>query len=178
VVARPLIIAALALSACTAPELATRGDMARPHKVEALLDTRTAEWFRGVTEPRFTLPRWGGSRIAMLEIVELANKRGQTLVIDGKGQSAMVFAALMIHRVEVRKPDAKWFGLHESTVSAGWQGNASSGYTFTVSPKHSEQIYNQAGIPHCLTWYRARPEARKNKPAHVSWNFLQAGCRE
>lgn len=168
---------ALLLAIPAGAAMPPREKLSSPGNVEALIDSGTLEWFRGVTTSRFTLPRWGGSRTAMLEIVALANKRGQTLVINGKGQSSMTFAALLIDRVEVRRPNAKWFGLHESTVSKGWKGNASSGYTFTVSPKHSEQIYSHAGILGCLTWYRAQPHASTNRPAYVSWNFLQAGCK-
>jgi hypothetical protein len=168
---------ALLLAIPAGAAMPPREKLARPHKVEALIDQGTLQWFRGVTASHFTLPRWGGSRRAMLEIVALANKRGQTLVINGKGQSSMTFAALLVDRVEVRKPDAKWFGLHESTTSPLWQGNASSGYTFTVSPQDSEQIYRKAGIPNCLRWYRAQPEARTNAPRYVSWNFLERGCK-
>ena len=176
---RITLLAALALSACTAPELATRADqIARPHNVEALIDYDTLDWFHGVTAQRFTLPRWGGSRTAAMAIATIANQRGQTFVVEGEGLSATVTVALMVDRIEVRDPNAAWFGLHESGASPDWRGNSGSGYTITPDRQQTENLFNHLGIPHCLTWYRGRPEARTNRPAYVSWEFLQAGCRE
>ena len=176
---RPLIIAALALSACTTPELATRADqIARPHNVKALIDYDTLDWFHGVTAQRFTLPRWGGSRTAAMAIATIANERGQTLVVEGEGLSATVTVALMVDRIEVRDPNAKWFGLHESGVSPNWRGNSGSGYTITPDRQQTENLFNHLGIPNCLRWMRAQTNNRANHVVYVSWNFLKKDCKE
>lgn len=176
---RLALLAALALTACTAPDMATRGDqIARPHNVETLVDYRTLDWFHGVTAQRFTLPRWGGSRTAAIAIATIANQRGQTLVVDGKGQSATVTVALLVDRIEVRDPNAKWFGLHESGVSPDWRGNAGGGYTITPDRQQTEVLFNYLGIPNCLRWMRTQLNKQANRLVYVSWNFLQKDCHK
>jgi hypothetical protein len=131
-----------------------------------------------VTAPRFTLPRWGGSRTAAIAIAKIANQRGQTFVVEGEGQSATVAVALLVDRVEVRDPTAKWFGLHETMISHGWRGNSSSGYKYEPAFDQTEALFNHLGIPNCLIWMRAKLNHQANHLVYVSWNFLQEDCRE
>jgi hypothetical protein len=176
---RTLLIAALALTTCTTQPLATHADqVARPHNVEALIDFDTLDWFQGVTSSRFTLPRWGGSRTAAMAIATIANQRGQTFVVEGEGLSATVTVALMVDRIEVRNPNARWFGLHESGVSPNWRGNSSSGYKYEPAFEQTELLFNYLGIPNCLRWMRAQTNNRANRVVYVSWNFLKKDCKE
>jgi hypothetical protein len=148
------ILAALALSGCASSDRLSGG-----------VTNNMATQMLHHTEPTFRLPHRGGYVNAARGIANMANMRMQTLVIDGPLVSSSVLAARMTARVEVVDPDAPWMGLHLAHRGG------------VVDMAESRRMFEDMRAPGCMDWYLRQPEARGNRIAYVSWNFMERDCK-
>ena len=151
-----LLASLLALTACAAPEIATR-------QVLTLENWRSYLDTPGCVRP----PAAGGNVQAAFNLAAEVNRTGRCVEFVDPAYSANVFIAALARDVRVADPGARIFHMHYSVD----QDTGERSYATNIV------LYNHAGLIWCLAVHNARFHDKPDGWTALSLNDIRRDCQ-